>query len=261
MKKDDLLYGNGFELPRRVCAAASRPAAVALSPLVRQARRVRKRMPSLPEARGERSGLELAADATDLVRLLVVGDSTAAGVGVAHMREALPPQLAAILAERRGCPVAWTVSARTGATASFTARELVPGAPFGQDISVVLVGVNDALRMTPRRTWRASMDRLVDALQEHVRPGGQIVLAGLPNLGQFRTFPQPLRAVLGWHGRGLDRELRQIARCRPVVTRVAMPPVSWPEMFAKDRFHPNAAAYRALAAHFAAALTTHAKKD
>ena len=76
------------------------------------------------------------------------------------MRDALPPRLAAILAERRGCTVAWTVSARTGATASFTARELVPGAPFEQDISVVLVGVNDALRLTPRRTWRASMDRL-----------------------------------------------------------------------------------------------------
>jgi lysophospholipase L1-like esterase len=256
MKKDDLLHGNGFELPRRVGAAASRPAAVALSPLVRQARRVRKRMPSLPEAGGERSGCEHAADATDLLRLLVVGDSTAAGVGVAYMRDALPPQLAAILAERRGCTVAWTVSARTGATASSTSQELVPGAPFEQDISVVMVGVNDALRMTPRRTWRASMDRLVDALQEHVRPGGQIVLAGLPNLGRFRAFPQPLRAVVGWHGRALDRDLRRIARRRHV-TCVAMPPVSWPEMFAEDRFHPNAAAYRALAAHFAAALTTH----
>jgi lysophospholipase L1-like esterase len=256
MKKDDLLYGNGFELPRRVDAAASRPAAVALSLLVRQARRVQKLMPSLPEAGGERSGLELAAPATDLVRLLGVGDSTAAGVGVASMRDALPPQLAAILAEHRSCTVAWTVSAQIGATASSTARELVPGAPFEQDISVVLVGVNDAMRMTPRRIWRASMERLVDALQEHVRPGGQIVLAGLPNLGRFRAFPQPLRAVLGWHGRALDRELRQIARRRHV-TRVAMPPVSWPEMFADDRFHPNAAAYRALAAHFAAALTTH----
>jgi len=28
-------------------------------------------------------------------------------------------------------------------------------------------------------------------------------------------------------------------------------------MFAEDGFHPNAAAYRALAGHFAAALTTH----
>jgi lysophospholipase L1-like esterase len=253
--KDNLLYGNGSTLPRGVSTVASRSAAVALSPLLRQARRVRKSMPSLPEARGRRSGLELAADATGLVRLLVVGDSTTAGVGVAHIRDALPSQLAAALAERRGCTVAWTVSARIGATASFTARELVPAAPYEQDISVVMVGVNDALRMTPKQTWRTSMDRLVDALQEHVRPGGQTVLAGLPDLRQFRAFPQPLRAVLGWHSRALDRELRKIARRRPAVTHVAMPPVSSPELFAEDGFHPNAAAYRALAAHFAGALT------
>lgn len=240
------------ELPRRV---GRRPAA--LSPLMRQARRVRKRMPSLPEALGERSGLEGAEDVPDLVRLLVVGDSTAAGVGVTSMRDALPPQLSAILAVRRGCTVAWTVSARTGATASVTAEELVPAAPIEQDIAVVLVGVNDVLKMTPRQTWRASMDRLVDALEKHLRPGGQIVLSGLPNLWQFRAFPQPLRAVLAWHGRALDREVRQIAKRRQGVSHVAMPPASWPEQFAEDGFHPNAAAYRALAAHFAAALTTH----
>ena len=240
------------ELPRRM---GRRPAA--LSPLMRQARRVRKRMPSLPEALGERSGLEGAGDVPDLVRLLVVGDSTAAGVGVTSMRDALPPQLSAILAVRRGCTVAWTVSARTGATASVTAEELVPAAPIEQDIAVVLVGVNDVLKMTPRQTWRASMDRLVDALEKHLRPGGQIVLSGLPNLWQFRAFPQPLRAVLAWHGRALDREVRQIAKRRQGVSHVAMPPASWPEQFAEDGFHPNAAAYRALAAHFAAALTTH----
>jgi hypothetical protein len=61
---------------------ASRPAAMALSPLlVRQARRVRQRTPRLPEASGDRTGIELTADATNLLRLLVVGESTAAGVG------------------------------------------------------------------------------------------------------------------------------------------------------------------------------------
>jgi lysophospholipase L1-like esterase len=234
---------------------------VALSPLMRQAKRVRKRMLTLPEPLGGRSGLERAADATGLMRLLVVGDSTAAGVGVTSMRDALPPQLAAILATRRGCTVAWTISARTGATASVTAEELVPAAPIEQDIAVVLVGVNDVLKMTPRQTWRASMDRLVDALQKHLRRGGQILLAGLPNLWQFRAFPQPLRAVLSWHGRVLEREVRQIAKRRLGVTHVAMPPVSGPEMFAEDRFHPNAAAYRALAAHFATALSHTAEKD
>jgi lysophospholipase L1-like esterase len=244
------------ELPSRMAVASSRPAAFVLSPLMRQARGVRKCMLTLPEPLGERSGLERAADGTSLVRLLVIGDSTAAGVGVTNMCDALPSQLAAILAARHGCTVAWTVLARTGATASVTAEELVPAAPLEQDIGVILVGVNDALRMTRRQTWRASMDRLVDAFQNHVRPGGQIVIAGLPNLWQFRGFPQPLRAVLGWHGRALDREIRRLAKRRRGVMHVAMPPASWPEMFAEDRFHPNAAAYQALAAHFAAALTT-----
>ena len=86
-----------------------------------------------------------------LLRLLVIGDSTAAGVGVTYIRDALPPQLAAVPAARRGCMVAWTVWARTGATASVRAAETVPSAPLEQDIALVLVGVNDVLKMTPRQ--------------------------------------------------------------------------------------------------------------
>jgi lysophospholipase L1-like esterase len=89
-----------------------------------------------------------------------------------------------------------------------------------------------------------------------MRPGGQVVLAGLPQLGRFGTFPQPLRVVLGLQARALDRDLKTIAKHRAGVIYLAMPPVSWPELFAEDRFHPNAAAYRVLAAYFADALGT-----
>jgi hypothetical protein len=90
-----------------VSVTASRPAAMALSPLlVRQARRVWQRTPRLPEASGDRTGIESTADATDLLRLLVVGESTAAGVGVTDLRDALPCQLAVALAARRQCNVA-----------------------------------------------------------------------------------------------------------------------------------------------------------
>ena len=240
-----------------VSVTASRPAAMALSPLlVRQARRVRQRTPRLPEASGDRTGIELTADATNLLRLLVVGESTAAGVGVTDLRDALPCQLAVALAARRECNVAWSMSARTGATASFAARELAPAAPIAQDIAVVMVGVNDALKFTSRRTWRARIDQLIDELEKHVRPGGQVVLAGLPDLGRFGAFPQPLRAVLGWQARGLDRDLKTIAMRSAGVIYLPMPPVSSPELFAEDRFHPNAAAYQVLAAYFADTLAT-----
>jgi lysophospholipase L1-like esterase len=244
-----------------VNVAASRPTAMALSPLlVRQARRVRQRTPRLPEASGDRTSIELTAGATDLLRLLVVGESTAAGVGVADLRDALPRQLAVALAARRQCNVKWSMSARTGATASFTARELAPVAPIGQDIAVVMVGVNDALRFTSRPTWRTHIDQLINELEQHMRPSGQVLLAGLPDLGRFGTFPQPLRVVLGLHARALDHDLRTIAGRRAGVTYLAMPPVSSPELFAEDRFHPNAAAYQVLAAYFADALATRSLK-
>jgi hypothetical protein len=103
---------------------------------------------------------------------------------------------------------------------------------------------------------------LIDELEKHVRPGGQVVLAGLPDLGRFGTFPQPLRAVLGWQARALDRDLKTIAKRSAGVIYLAMPPVSSPELFAEDRFHPNAAAYHVLAAYFADTLaTTKPKKE
>jgi lysophospholipase L1-like esterase len=240
-----------------VSVTVSRPAALALSPvLVRQALRVRQRTPRLPEAAGEQRGIEFTANATHLLRLLVVGESTAAGVGVTELREALPRQLAVMLAARGQCNVAWSMSARTGATASFAAEKLAPVAPMGQDIAVVMVGVNDALKFTPRRVWRAHIDQLIDELAKHMRPGGQVALAGLPDLGRFGTFPQPLRALLGWHARALNRDLKTIAGRGAGLIYLAMPPVSWPELFAADRFHPSAAAYRVLAACFADALAT-----
>src|SRR3712207_5729388 len=81
-----------------VCAAVSRPTGVLLAPvLLRQGARVRRTTPVLPEAAGDRSGREGATGGQAPLRLLVVGESTAAGVGVEHQRDALPRQLAAEL--------------------------------------------------------------------------------------------------------------------------------------------------------------------
>ena len=243
------------QLVGAVAVSVSRPAALALAPvLLRQAKRVRATASVLPEAEGERVGVQSAGDASAGLRLLVVGESTAAGVGVAHQRDALPDRLAAELARRHGRSVEWTVSARTGATASYTRRELVPVAPGGQDVIVVALGANDAMRLTPRRKWRAKVQALVDELDDHLRPGGRVLLAGVPTLGRFGILPQPLRAVLGWHARALDRELGRLARRQPHVTHAPMPALQWPTMFAADGFHPNAAAYRVWAEHLAAAM-------
>ena len=237
----------------------SRPLALALAPvLVRQGRQVRERTPVLPEAAGDRSGVEPAGpagqDASPL-RLVVVGESTAAGVGVSDQRQGLARQLATELARRLGRPVAWTVSARTGATAGCAARELVPAAPVGQDLAVIVLGVDDTLRLRSRRAWRGQVVRVLDALGPHLAPGGRVVLPGVPDLGSFPALPQPLRAVLGWHARSLDRQVQRLAAQRPGVLHVPGPQLTGAGLFAADAFHPSAYTYARWAAHLAGAVT------
>src|SRR4051812_15874048 len=69
-------------------AAAALALKIALAPLlVAQALATRRRAPVLPEAEGARDGALGAADAPTL-RVLVAGDSSAAGVGVARQDQA-----------------------------------------------------------------------------------------------------------------------------------------------------------------------------
>ena len=87
---------------------------LALSPvLVAQGVYTRLRTPRLPEATGPRSGV---VGSGPMLRLLVLGDSSAAGVGVGLQRDALAGPLARALARQSHLQVHWQLLARTGLT-------------------------------------------------------------------------------------------------------------------------------------------------
>lgn len=240
-----------------LAATVSRPAALVLAPvLLRQGRAARRSIPLLPEAPGDRSGVEGAGPSTtgDPLRLLVVGESTAAGVGARDQRASLPCRVALELVRQRGRPVSWTSSARTGATVAHAIAALVPAAPRDQDVAVVVLGVNDVLALTSARRWRVRLERLVADLGQHLRPGGLVVLAGVPDLARFGALAQPLRALLGLHSRVLDDELERVAARHPHVLHARVPELVWPQMFSPDRFHPSEDAYATWAAHLADAV-------
>ncbi|MGY1774558.1 SGNH/GDSL hydrolase family protein [Geodermatophilus sp. SYSU D00804] len=217
-----------------------RALAVTLAPvLLVQGAGVRRRTPVLPEAPGPRAGV-VAGDGPPLT-VAVVGESPAAGVGVATQEDGLAARFAAALARRSGREVRWRLSARTGTTVAQALGLLVPG-PAGPPADVVLVafGVNDTLRLRSRAAWRRDVTALLGALAPLTAPGGVVVLAGLPDLGRFPTLPQPLRGVLGRQARALDAELGRLAR--PGVRHAPAPPLDGPGLFADDGFHPGAAA-------------------
>src|ERR1035437_9235238 len=83
----------------------SRPVAVAAAPvIVVQGRQVRRATPVLPEAAGPREGTEGAGEHGAELALLVLGESTAAGVGAGTQAGGLGRQAATALASRTGRP-------------------------------------------------------------------------------------------------------------------------------------------------------------
>ena len=125
------------------------------------------------------------------LRVLVVGDSAAAGVGVATQRDALSGQLASALAATHR--VSWKLLARTG----LTTQELVdwlaaePAEPF--DVAVTSLGVNDVTDGVPPGRWQAQQAELVRLLAARFRVG-HAILSAVPPMERFPALP-PARVV------------------------------------------------------------------
>ncbi|MDP1693566.1 MAG: SGNH/GDSL hydrolase family protein [Burkholderiaceae bacterium] len=226
-----------------------------LSPLlVAQALATRTRLPRLPEALGARAG-ELGRG--PWLRLLIVGDSSAAGVGVARQADALTGQLARALAERCAARVRWQLLARAGLTSAQCLAMLEAAAPGAFDIAVVVLGVNDVVDQVPSGQAVRSREAIANRLR-NAHGVAHVVFAPLPPVSRFPGLPQPLRWVAGADARRDDSALAQWAKTRDDVSHV---PIDLPlnrGTLAADGFHPGEAIYRvcgvALAEHIAASV-------
>lgn len=233
-------------------------AAPLLPLLILQGRAARKRIPRLPEAAGEAHGIAGAEDGRPPFRLLAIGESPVAGVGVQTHAQAITCCLANALADWLGRPVAWRACGRNGATVREAHAALLPDVPAQPvDLAMVAFGVNDTTAFRSPRAWRADMTALLDALEERCSPG-LTILAGVPPMAHFPSLPQPLRGVLGLKSATLDRVLRELAARRRGTLHVplALDP-GMPELMAEDGYHPSAAGCAAWAAHVLRACHAH----
>ena len=212
--------------------------ALALAPvIVPQALWVAARAARLPEAGGARSG---AVGTGPPLRLLVLGDSSAAGVGVETQSEALGGRLADALAQR--FTVQWHVLAKSGGTVRST-RRMVAAQPDGaMDVVCIALGVNDAKNGHSLRAWT---DGYTDLLQEVSAKFGArcICVSGLPPVRHFPVLPSPLSGVLGDRIELFDHHLRQIADTREGTHYLPLDFSMEVTQMAPDGFHPGPEIY------------------
>ncbi|WP_422773298.1 SGNH/GDSL hydrolase family protein [Plantactinospora sp. WMMC1484] len=187
------------------------------------------------------------------LRLVLLGDSAALGVGVERADDTVGGQLARLLAEGVG-PAAggerqvWLSSvgvsgSRSTDLATQVARALLGGRP---DVAVILVGANDVLGL--RRPGEAAA-YLGAAVRRLHGAGVRVVVGTCPDLGAVRAIAPPLRQVTGWLG-------RQAARAQAVAVLEAGGTVvdlaaetgavfrADAGTFCSDGYHPSADGYR-----------------
>ena len=212
----------------------TRALAVLLAPVILpQARALRRRTPQLDDPPGDRHGGSGAR------HLLVVGDSTAVGMGVATVEEALPARLAARLGST------WTVAGRSGWTAPEVLRDFGAEATAPADVLVLLVGWNDAMQVRSG----AAFERALTALVAGAR-AARIVVVAPPAFGGYAALPRPLRSALGAIAAGLTRRATRVAAAHHALL---VPGFDGADV-ARDGFHPDAVGYDAMAQAIARAL-------
>ncbi|MCJ8501542.1 SGNH/GDSL hydrolase family protein [Desulfatitalea alkaliphila] len=216
--------------------------------LLAQALRVRRVTPKLPEPPGDRAGIFGCGPA---LRLLIVGDSAAAGVGAASQAEAFSGRIVARLG--RHFKVHWKLEAQSGLAVQDVVALLDAASPVKADVIVVSAGVNDVIRGTTIKQWIARNRQLVAiaAGKCHCR---HVLLSAVPPMHLFPALPQPLRWFLGERAKRLNQALQLHAaecnRCRVVFPD--FPPD--PALMAADGFHPGPLAYAQWAGHHAAII-------
>ena len=246
--EDDDIVATPLAVPFRPATIAAKLALLPL--LIAQGKGVRTSALKLPEAAGERHGV--AGSGQVALRVLIVGDSSAAGVGVGTQDEAFAGQLAQALAERTGAAVGWQLVATSGHTASDAARALAGATLARADLLVTALGVNDVVGQTRPAQFLAALDE-IHALAVARAQVTHSWHCGLPPMGTMPLLPQPLRWILGRDAAHLDHALvrhleGQTARLHlplPEAPRTPGKDDATPEgWMARDGFHPGLLGYR-----------------
>jgi lysophospholipase L1-like esterase len=218
----------------------SRAVLLALAPIiVPQTVKLRRVVPLLPEPPQPWEG----GGGTDPIRLLVIGDSMAVGVGVDDAAEGLAGHVAAELTAATGRPVRWRARGRNGATARDVIRDHLDDAlAEPTDVVVISLGANDSMQVRSHRAFRRDITRIVrDVAAAH--PEAVVLMSALPAFHRFGLLPEPLRGTLYLHAQSLEVSARRALERFPLAHMTPPLPPYAADHFATDDFHPSAHGY------------------
>ncbi|MFC7531439.1 SGNH/GDSL hydrolase family protein [Actinoplanes sp. GCM10030250] len=185
------------------------------------------------------------------LRLVLLGDSAAVGVGVEWLSDTVGGQLARLLADGSAdsgqrhvlLSSVGVAGSRSSDLATQVARALLGDSP---DVAVVLIGSYDA---ASGRSPEDSAAHLGQAVRRLRSAGVQVVVGTCPDLAASRSLAPPLRQIAGLIGRRMAKaQAKAVTEAGGVVVDLA---AETGAVFRADAgtlcydgFHPSADGYR-----------------
>ncbi|WIB12146.1 hypothetical protein [Curtobacterium sp. MCPF17_052] len=174
-------------------------------------------------------------------RVWFVGERGELSLGVRTHELSLPAFFARKRAGRCGRGTSWSIASAP----SSSVRQLPPIVHAHREhlqeceLAVVMVGITDALRVMPPRTWEEHLRDTVTALLEVLPPTARVLVGEIPPLDNAGSLSRPARAAAGVHGKALNLRSRAVAEDHP---RVSV--VGFPEELTRSVWRPEAEEHR-----------------
>jgi len=160
-----------------------------------QSLRIRARVPQLPEAE-EDQGMIIKKSGTGL-RILFLGESTVAGIGVKKHEEGIAGTFAREFSDHTAENISWRVYAKSGYTAKEVYTHILPEIEETRvDLLVIGLGGNDAFTLNSPGNWISNIEKIIDSLQDRY-PGTPIAFLNMPPIKLFPAFTPQIKFVLG----------------------------------------------------------------
>jgi lysophospholipase L1-like esterase len=186
------------------------------------------------------------------VQLLVLGDSSAAGMGADTAQQTVGAIVANGVSALSGRPVRLTNVAVIGAESSGLDRQLEDALEDvdNPDVAVILIGANDVTHRIDKSTAIRHLAQAVSALRA---TDCEVIVGTCPDLGTIEPVAQPLRLLARRWSRDLAAA-QTVAVIEAGGRTVSLGDLLGPqfaglhhEMFSHDGFHPSPAGYARVA--------------
>ena len=162
-----------------------------------QGKHIRASVPELPEAEGIEGQCQANPSTINTLKIISIGESTIAGVGVQTHEEGFTGAFANELSKLFNMNVSWKVYAKSGYTARKVENKLIPKITETKaDMIIIGLGGNDAFTLNSPSKWKVQIRSLIASVKSKF-PEAVIIFCNMPPIKEFPAFTTLIKFTIG----------------------------------------------------------------